>query len=211
MGVPFCAALLEHGKVTATDSVMNAVAVGAYSIGMLFNSGNKVLIQGFYALNDVRRSVISAIIYLSINATLSALLAPRFGVIGLGISNSVSAAMDFVVNWYFLKHVAEHRELTMDALHGSVGRGLRRQLVILGVCAFIVGLGGVALAQSLWSPGSTLWSFWGTSGRFFSSASWLLCLGVVWLISSLALVQWMGPDTLRNSLTRVRKRVLRSG
>ncbi|MBM3381741.1 MAG: murein biosynthesis integral membrane protein MurJ [Betaproteobacteria bacterium] len=201
LAVPFCVGLLEHGKVTALDSVQNAVAVCAYAIGMVFNSGSKVLMQGFFALNDVRRSVINAFIYLSLNATLSALLAPRLGIIGLGLSNSISAAIDFVFNWYFLNRVASHRDLALDALHGSAGRRLRTQLLCLGTSAFVIGIVGVFLAKNAWLPEAQLWGILGT-GRFTHALLWLVVLGGIWGTVAAVLLWFWGPENLRRFLKR---------
>ena len=202
MGVPFCVFLLEHGQVNPFDSVQNAVAVCAYSIGMVFNSGSKILMQGFYALNDVRRSVINASIYLGINATLSALLAPRFGIIGLGLSNSIAAASDFLLNWFFLNRVARKQNLSLNALHGTAGRTLRIQLVGLGVGAFVFGLAGVALAQLVWDPKAQIWAVFDL-GRFFTSLGALLLLGSLWAALSALLIWFFGPENLKRLLNRV--------
>lgn len=206
LAVPFCVALLEHGKVTPLDSVQNGVAVCAYAIGMVFNSGSKVLMQGFYALNDVRRSMINAFIYLSVNASLSAWLAPRYGIIGLGLSNSISAALDFVFNWYFLNRVATQRSLPLDSLHGVGGKRLRVQLVFLGCTAFVVGLTGVFLAQSVWGQGAQPWEMLET-GRFTHALIWLSLLGGIWGAVAAGLLWFWGPENLRHFLRRIlRKR-----
>jgi putative peptidoglycan lipid II flippase len=201
-GVPFCAVLLEHGRVTAGDTVQNAVAVCAYSIGMFFNSGSKVLMQGFYALNDVRRSVINACLYLCVNATLSYLLAPRFGIIGLGLSNSIAAAFDFLLNWYFLNKVAARNEMPIAHLHGSLGRSLRRTILILALLAFCFGLLGVYLARGVWLPSSDLWLVF-RSNRFFSAFLWMGSLGFVWIVLALVLLKYLGPAHLRQQTQRL--------
>lgn len=205
MGVPFCVALLEHGKVTPMDSVQNAVAVSAYSIGMLFNSGSKVLMQGFYALNDVRRSMLNAFIYLMINATLSALLAPRFGILGLGLSNSLAASVDFTLNWIFLRRVAVRSGFEVDALHGPTGRWLRSQLLVLSALAFVIGLAGVFAAQTVWSPESPAWHLF-AGQRLLKALGWLVVLGCVWGAISLIAVSQFGPEPLKKLLRRVLRR-----
>ncbi|MEY4065148.1 MAG: hypothetical protein RIR26_1356 [Pseudomonadota bacterium] len=202
MGVPFCVALLEHGRMTASDSVQNAVAVCAYAIGMVFNSGSKVLMQGFYAFNDVRRSMFNALIYLLINATLSALLAPRFGIIGLGISNSLAAASDFSLNWYFLNRVAVRNAMPLAHLHGALGQRLRKQLFFLGATAFVLGSVGFILARSLWVRESYLWQII-SLGRFTTSLLWLLSLGAVWAGVSVTLLWFLGPENLKALLRRM--------
>jgi putative peptidoglycan lipid II flippase len=208
MGVPFCVVLLEHGRVTPLDSVQNAVAVSAYSIGMLFNSGSKILMQGFYALNDVRRSVINALIYLLINATLSALLAPRFGILGLGLSNSLSAAADFTLNWIFLRRVAARSDLHLQALHGHQGQKLRFQILLLAISAFVVGLSGVFAARSWWMPDSWFWHVLNVH-RLPTAAFWLAILGVLWGLTAVLLIYFFGPDILKTHLLRVKRKLLR--
>lgn len=205
-GVPFCAVLLEYGKVTALDTVQNAVAVSAYSIGMFFNSGSKVLMQGFYALNDVRRSVINASIYLCVNATLSFLLAPRFGIIGLGLSNSIAAAIDFSLNWFFLNKVATRKQMHLSQLHGTLGHSLRRTIFLLSLLAFCMGILGVYLAQYHWSPDSRLWSLFEDS-RFLNAFIWMGALGVAWLLFAGFILKYFGPDHLRKQTDRVLARL----
>lgn len=209
MGVPFCVALLEHGRMTPSDSVQNAVAVCVYAIGMVFNSGSKVLMQGFYAFNDVRRSMFNATIYLLINATLSALLAPRFGIVGLGISNSLAAASDFILNWYFLNRVAARNEMPLSSLHGPDGQRLRKQLLCLGGAAFGLGVVGFMLARTVWLSESLLWQIL-PLGRFAISLLWLVALGVVWATMSVALIWFVGPKNLKVLLQRMADRLLRS-
>lgn len=208
MGVPFCVALLEHGRVNPNDSVQNAIAVCAYSIGMLFNSGSKVLMQGFYALNDVRRSMFNAFIYLSLNATLSAWLAPRYGIVGLGISNSVSAAVDFTLNWIFLRRVSVAKGLLIDPLHGSAGRTLRTQIVVLAVLAFAIGLAGVELSRTVWMAESAFWHLFALN-RFSTALVWLTVFGAVWSAISLLLISTVGPENLKQFVRRARKKFIR--
>jgi putative peptidoglycan lipid II flippase len=206
VGVPFCAVLLEHGQVTANDTIQNAVAVCAYSIGMFFNSGSKVLMQGFYALNDVRRSVINASIYLFVNATLSFLLAPRYGIIGLGLSNSIAAAVDFSLNWYFLNKVSNRNGLPMSQLHGPLGKTLRRSLLFLALFAFCIGILGVYLASEVWLPHGDIWMVFG-SNRFLTAFIWMSSLGLIWLLFSLFLLKLFGPIHLRQQTDRMLSRI----
>jgi putative peptidoglycan lipid II flippase len=208
MSVPFCVVLLEHGKVSAQDSVQNAVAVCAYSIGMLFNSGSKVLIQGFYALNDVRRSMLNAFIYLGCNATLSALLAPRFGIVGLGVSNGISAAIDFSLNWFFLRKVSEGKGLVLSQLYTAEGSRLRRQIMLFSALAFILALIGVQLAQTLWTPESFVWSFV-TWPRWATALVWLGLLAGAWSLVTLVLISTAGPENLKLLLLRIKKRFIK--
>lgn len=208
MGVPLCVALLEHGRVTAADSVQNAIAVSAYAIGMVFNSGSKVLMQGFYAFNDVRRSMLNAMIYLCLNATLSTLLAPRLGIVGLGLSNSLSAAADFALNWYFLKRISVRRGFSLLALHGHEASPLRRALLILGCLAFALGLAGVGAAQWFWNSDSDVWKI-GPLTRLPASLIWLALLGGVWAAFAVLLVWKYGPENLRQTLKRQLKRISR--
>jgi putative peptidoglycan lipid II flippase len=208
MSVPFCVVLLEHGKVGAQDSVQNAIAVCAYAIGMLFNSGSKVLVQGFYALNDVRRSMLNAFIYLSFNATLSSLLAPRFGIVGLGLSNGISAAIDFSLNWYFLRKVAERKGLVLGRLYSADGAALRRQIFVFSVLAFVFAGAGVQFAQTLWTADSALWSIvsW---PRLPTALLWLSVLGGAWALLVLALILTAGPDNLQRLLRRISKKFIK--
>jgi putative peptidoglycan lipid II flippase len=118
LSVPLAKGLLEHGKVTPADSLANGLAITAYCLSILFNGLSKVTVQGYYALGDTRQIVTNALCYLAVNATLSALLAPRLGILGLGISNCVAAGVDLVINLVFLPRVARRRGLAGYRLAG---------------------------------------------------------------------------------------------
>jgi putative peptidoglycan lipid II flippase len=193
LAVPLCQVLLQHGKVTQADTLMNALAVVAYSGSILFNSMNKILTQGFYALGDTKQILVNSVCYLIVNAVLSSWLAPKYGVLGLGISNCTAAAADLFLNLWFLPHRAKSFGLAdlKPFLHHW------RPRVLMGLLA--TGMFSVAL--SLWAVQpffadhgqSILGSFWkgftllGIGGSV-TVILWLLCLNL------------FGPEPLKRTL-----------
>ena len=103
--MPLCVALFRHGRYTTADCLWTSLAIAAYMGGMVFNAGSKVVAQGFFALNNTWLSMFNAVTYLIVNATLSSILAPRYGIIGLGISNSSAAMIDFTLNLILLRWI----------------------------------------------------------------------------------------------------------
>lgn len=97
----------QHGKVASVDTIQNSIAVCAYSIGIIFAACSKVLLNAFYAINSTKQIVYNALIYLAINATLSSLLAPTLGILGLGISYGTSTALDFFKLIFFKAYLSK--------------------------------------------------------------------------------------------------------
>lgn len=76
-GVPIIAALFQHGRFTAFDSVATAQALAAFSVGLPSYILVKVLTPGYYARSDTRTPVRYATISIAINLLLNlALIVP---------------------------------------------------------------------------------------------------------------------------------------
>jgi putative peptidoglycan lipid II flippase len=82
---PLTAAIYEHGKFTAFDTVQTANALIAFSVGLAAYSGVKVLVPAFYALGDTKTPLMR---YL--------------GHVGLALSVGLTAIFNFVQLWLWL-------------------------------------------------------------------------------------------------------------
>lgn len=204
LAVPLCALLFEHGKITWHDSLQNGLAVCAYATGVLFNSGNKVLVQGFYALGDTRRLVLNAFVYLSVNAALSATLAPHLGVLGLGLSNSIAAAADFLLNYFVLKRLC--READMDVgFFTAEGKGERVRMWALCGLAFAVGALGVVMSGRVY-PG-----LFENGIAFWEACALTVCGGGFVSAAFVPLMLRFGPAPLRTFVSRALRKVRLGG
>ncbi len=76
-GVPIIAALFQHGRFDATDSLYTAQALAAFSIGLPSYILVKVLTPGYYARSDTKTPVRYATISMGVNLLLNlALIVP---------------------------------------------------------------------------------------------------------------------------------------
>ncbi len=146
--VPFYHYVFEYGKITYSDTLQNSLAVCAYSIGILFAVGSKILISAFFAFNRTRYLIYNAIVYLCTSATLSYLLTPKYGILGLGLSYGTSTAIDFMLNLIIFRYVF-FRRYKMSPYFNS--RKFLTKIVVLAICAYLIPLSGVWLIRHFWS------------------------------------------------------------
>jgi putative peptidoglycan lipid II flippase len=201
LSVPLCKMLLEHGKITPTDTLMNALAVCAYCYGIYFNASNKVLSQAYYALGDTRQIIINSLCYLACNATLSALLAPRFGILGLGISNCVSAAFDFALNFYYIEKVGRKKGMSFQ-----IWKNHRRfcvEALALGIVALVCVFIGVNFLLPAYENFTHLYP-----AQFDWKIGFLVTVAggaILLLLWSAAILRW-GPAPLASKLAKLIKK-----
>lgn len=89
--------LLERGAfgVDSTDLVVGALML--YAVGIFGHAGIEILSRGFYALSDTRTPVTVAVGAVLLNILLSAALVAPFGVEGLALAASITAAVEFTI------------------------------------------------------------------------------------------------------------------
>jgi len=135
--------LFERGAFQATSTAMTTQALVFYCVGLWAFSGIRVLVSGFYALQDTKTPVNAAIIALVANIAFSlALMGPlRHG--GLALALSLASSVQFAALALFLgKRVP--------------GWNLRAVARTAGVSVFASGMmaGGIALPYRFWwNPG----------------------------------------------------------
>jgi putative peptidoglycan lipid II flippase len=135
--------LFERGAFQATSTVMTTQALVFYCVGLWAFSGIRVLVAGFYALQDTKTPVNAAIIALVANIAFSlALMGPlRHG--GLALALSLASSVQFAALAVFLRKQVP-------------GWNLRAIARTAGVSVFASGImaGGIAVPYRFWwSPG----------------------------------------------------------
>lgn len=103
LAAPICASLYQHGRFTAQDTAMTALALSALCIGLPGFMLGKVLAPGFFARQDTRTPMRAAIVVVVVNiALLFALVLPlrRAGV------DSAHVAIAFATGLCGLLHAA---------------------------------------------------------------------------------------------------------
>ena len=64
---PFTALLYERDSFTAADTAMTARALAAFSLSMIFLAVNEVLIKGFFAAEETKVPMVSALVAMAVN------------------------------------------------------------------------------------------------------------------------------------------------
>jgi putative peptidoglycan lipid II flippase len=137
--VPLVALLYEHGRFVPRDTQMTALALLYYCVGLPAYAAARVLIPTFYALGDTRTPVRASILAVGVNLGLNLALMGPMGHLGLALSTSLTALLNFAqLTWY---------------LRGRVGPlGLRRiaatgtRVTVASLIAVAVGAGVARLA-----------------------------------------------------------------
>ena len=100
---PIIRLLFEHGEFTASDTGLSAQALWALSPGLVFFSLNSIYSRAFYALGDTRTPMRISIVALGINLVFAFVLIPLFHQAGMGLANTLSAALNTALLIYALR------------------------------------------------------------------------------------------------------------
>jgi len=103
LGRPIVALIFEHGKFTSFDTVQTADALAAYSLGLAGYAAVKVLAPAFYALKDARTPMLISLASILVNYVMNSMLVHRYGHVGLALSTSVVALVNFVLLLFFMR------------------------------------------------------------------------------------------------------------
>lgn len=202
--VPFYSVLFEHGKVTSYDTIQNSLAVCSYSIGITFAAGSKILLNAYYAINSTKQIIYNAFIYLLLNATLSSILAPKYGIIGLGISYSTSTAFDFFLNYYFLKKNFQ-KKYYGDNPYIAGGRYFNFKIIVFAIISYFLGVLGIFMTNKFWKNIENILFF---KKGFLLNFSFLTIGGLIIILLSYLFIIKMGPHNLKNLVTKFKKRLI---
>jgi putative peptidoglycan lipid II flippase len=204
LALPFCGVLFQHGNFSRPDATATAMAVCAYGIGVFFNTGSKVLQQGFFALGQTRQVVINSLVYLVVNATCSWYFSRHnSGPVPFGLSNSLAASCDFALNLFFLQRLSKRSGFNF--FEAVKPLGLRAGTTVL--MAFLtvgIGVGGIVLA----SRTDGLLTRFGLTPGFFTDLALLLIVGSALATLFFALTRLVGPTNLRELVRRIESKLL---
>jgi putative peptidoglycan lipid II flippase len=194
--VPFYHILFEHGKITYSDTIQNSIAVCIYSIGIMFSSGSKVLLNGFYTLNKTRQMVYNAIFYLCISAYLSSTLAPKIGLIGLGLSYGASTCVDFFMNYFFFKKLYQQKNANQSPYIAG-GKFFTYKIIFYSLLSFLFSISGVEFINIFWK---NLYFYIGSNLNYINSIIFLTIGGFFYLICCIIFIIFFGPKQIKNML-----------
>jgi putative peptidoglycan lipid II flippase len=135
---PMIRVLFEHGKFGADDTVRTAAALVAYSMGLPAFMLVKALTPGFFAREDTRTPLYTAIVSIAVNVALNAVfvLATPLAQVGIALSTSISGWLNAVLLAAVLRHRGHWRPDTR-----LVSRTWRIAVATLGMgAALSVGM-----------------------------------------------------------------------
>jgi putative peptidoglycan lipid II flippase len=120
LGRPIIALIFEHGRFTAFDTIETGNALAAYAIGLAGYAAVKVLSPAFYAIGEARTPMLISLGSIAVNYAMNSVLVGPFGHVGLAVSTSTVALVNFILLAFFMRR-------RLGGLEGRVlgGKALR--------------------------------------------------------------------------------------
>jgi len=164
LGQPIVRILFERGVFDSGSTAMTYMALVFYTVGLWAFSGIRVMVSGFYALQDTRTPVKVAVVTLVANALLSLVLMGPLKHGGLALALSVASSLQFALLVLFMR-----RRVPMEYVRAVVASALKCMSA-----ALVMGL-GIFYVHSGWLPVSP------TSGltRMILELAVLVAVGMV--------------------------------
>jgi len=165
---PIIRLLFEHGKFNAEDTLLSSQALWTLAPGLLAFSLNGIYARAFYALGDTKTPMRISVACLLANLVLAFFLIPLLRQAGMGLANTMSAALNTALLGYALR-----RKLPKFTYEG-LGPALTT-LAVAGLLAGAVAWGwswtgqhwlGV---QSVWARAVTVFGAIGLAGGVYGA------------------------------------------
>ncbi len=166
--LPLIRLVLAHGRLSPRAAAEVAAPVATFAAGLPAAGASALLFRGLFAYGQRRLAILAATVVLGLGAAGDALLAPRWGLGGIGAAEAVAQWAGCLVALVALAAV-------MGDPRGALGRWCRegcRMAAITGA-ALLVGLGG----RYLLPPGGHLDP--AAAGTLGSLGTFVLGLGLV--------------------------------
>ena len=186
----FCSAFFVGGKFTAADGTLMAQIVVALVAGLPAYVVVKILNPGFFAREDTRTPVWTALVSLIFNVAVNLYVVQRYGIVGLAAATAASASLNCLILYAIL-----HRRGWFHFTATLAGR-IFRQLVATA-----------AMAAALWWVLPTMASHYG--GSVFErvwSLSALVGLGLLVFFGAAYLTGALDKDLIAQLSRRRPKR-----
>jgi len=116
---PIVQLLFERGQFDATSTERTSFVLLCYAIGLFAYSGQKLVVTGFYSLQDTRTPVKVGVLTLALNIVLNLILMGPLREGGLALATSIAGIFNFFVLAY-LYHRKIARFPTREVMGSSV-------------------------------------------------------------------------------------------
>ncbi len=163
LGKPIVELLFQRGAFNKADVEMTYLALLAYSVGLWAFSGIRVLVSGFYAVQDTRTPVKVAIVALFANFVFGILLMRKMEHSGLALALSISSSLQFGLLLFFFKN-----KVPAISYGPLIVSGLKHVLAA-GVMAIVIYLMKCRLAALIYT---------GDTGRLIFGLAVLIGIGI---------------------------------
>ncbi len=138
---PIISTLFERGEFCFESTQITSYALLFYAIGLFAYAGIKILVSGFYSMNDTATPVKIAGMSLIINITLNLILMWPLKIGGLALATSISAIFNFIMLFVILRKKIGH-------LHE---KRIFYSFLKIMFCAVIMGFGCLLIYTALTS------------------------------------------------------------
>lgn len=98
---PFISLIYERGAFTASDTAITSEALRFYAVGMIFAGICEVLTKAFFAIEQTKIPMLSALTSMIFNIVLILLFGEKLGVGGIALLSGLSAGVNMAVNLIF--------------------------------------------------------------------------------------------------------------
>lgn len=161
---PIVRLIFERGAFTSSDTTAVAIALMAYSPGLLGYSTVKVFSPTFYALRDARTPVTISVISVLVNAALNLLLVRVLGYMGLALGTAIASLVNAgLLIWLLRRRLGgiDGRRIAsaslrmmaastlMAAVAWTVHTNLERHVLVGELLVFQVGRVGLAILAGM--------------------------------------------------------------
>jgi len=134
LGYPIIQALFQHGKFTPEFTKLTFQALVPYSLGLPAYSASKILASAFYARKNTRIPVRVSIYNMVLHIFLNLLLMFKFGVAGLALSTAVSAWVQVIILFLYLRREIGNMgawTVVRSFFYGSLSG------IVMGACSLV--------------------------------------------------------------------------
>ncbi len=127
---PMISLIYERGAFNTQDAALTAAALRMFAVGMLFMAANEVLTKAFFAENQPKIPMLTALCAMAANIVLVVLLSP-LGIGGIALASGLAAGIQCLGNALFLKRRSAGRMPRGDL--ADLGKSVLAACVMGGV------------------------------------------------------------------------------
>ena len=140
LAVPIVSVVFQHGAFAHADTRRTAAALVLYAMGIPAIGSARVMVQGFYALQDTRTPVVVGVVAVCAFAGSALAFMPHFGYLGIALAGAIAPWVNLATGTFLLRRKAGRlrlRSILRSGVRSAVG------CVVMAAAAFAVSRLGV--------------------------------------------------------------------